>query len=113
MRQISSFGAALLLCGCTTNMIDGDVHRGRLAFVGDKSTQSNYEKLSHQRVKGKACFDLAKGAVGADDAAVYRAFANTIASYEGATALLDAEIEDKGACIHVTGIPARLIEKSP
>ena len=101
----------LLMLAALTTACTPWLGRGQFELVSSEADARNrYEVLSTTPVSGEGCFTGRQ----ADDLifswAVQDALAN--ADIEGATALLDAtysnHIEDKGSCLQVTGLPARL-----
>jgi hypothetical protein len=88
--------------------VEGSVGRGKLTYASTNDEVSIFERLSESRVTSKACFNLVRANVEADDPIFERALANALSPVPGATVLVDVEIVDTGTCFQISGIPARV-----
>jgi hypothetical protein len=109
MQFTYSIAALALVCssGCVTNVIDGSVGRGHLSLVGSEDAASQFVALSNTPVVGKACFNVVKLNLAANDPVVQLALSRALAANSDAVVLIDATIRDTGDCIEITGIPGK------
>lgn len=108
MRYVCKAGialTALAVSGCVSSALEGASTRGKLAYASTDTSGAAFHRLSAERVSGKACFSSAY--LGAGDPIFERAVADALKSTPEATALLDVELRDSGACFVISGIPAR------
>ena len=83
------------------------VHRGDFSLISTKNLDNEYEILYETKVMGRACFDPIKSGLFIGDAVFKAATKDALSKAKGAKILVDAEFLDNGACVDVTGYPAK------
>ena len=86
------------------------VHRGNFSLISTEPIQDNFEVLAESKVNGKACFNQLKSTFFVADGVFDASVLDALSKVHGATVLLDSEFRDTGACIVVSGIPAKVKE---
>ena len=106
-RSISAsaaLGLSLALLACTQ-------HAGDFAILASRSvhysTLDRAYTLSPERTSGRACFSVFSALFGLPDDAVVRATREALEQVPDADVLLLVELEDHGACVEISGFPAR------
>jgi hypothetical protein len=95
-------------CAACANLVEGSAGRGKLTYASTNYEISLFERLSEDRVTGKACFNPILLSAEADDPIFERALASALQSVPAATVLVDVELVDTGSCFKISGIPARV-----
>lgn len=96
-------GLSLSLLACTQ-------HAGDFAILASRSIHSNLDRSytrSPEQTTGRACFSPFRALFGLSDDAVVRATREALAQVPDAEVLLFMKINDYGACVEVSGFPAR------
>jgi len=102
-RAGAAFGLSLALLACSQ-------YHGAFAVVASRPVHSNLDRsytLGPRRTSGRACFSLFSALFGFSDDAIVRATREALEQMPDADVLLLVEIEDHGACVEVSGLPAR------
>ena len=79
-------------------------------MISTEPIQSHFEVLTESRINGKACFNQLNSSIFLADGVFDASVLDALGKVEGATVLLDSEFQDTGACVVVSGIPARVKE---
>ena len=82
--------------------------RGEFSLLSTAPLDGKYELLSNDRLTGQACYDLMKMSFFIGEGVFDQAVIDALADQPDETLLVDAEFVDEGACVVVTGLPARL-----
>lgn len=103
MTRLFPIGVLILLAGCSPH-----IHRGEFSLLSTSYLGGEYELLSDRAVTGSACFGVAPSVLFMADDVFSRAVHKALEEHPSATLLADAELVDRGACVSVTGLPAKL-----
>ena len=93
----------ILLAGCSPPLLRGD-----FTLLSTEDLSGKYVVISNNELTGKACFSMVKASVFVGDGVFDAAVRDALVGQPDGTVLVDAEFVDKGSCISVTGLPARL-----
>ena len=102
MKQAYLIFLLLVVSGCTPN-----IHRGQFSILSTEAIEGDFEVLATSKVNGKACFNQLKVQFMLADGVFDASVSDALDKVQDATILLDAEFQDTGACIVVSGTPAR------
>ncbi|MEM7359995.1 MAG: hypothetical protein AAF431_12915 [Pseudomonadota bacterium] len=102
MKQSYLIFLLIAATGCAPN-----IHRGQFSLISTESIPGDFEILTTSKVSGEACFNQVKAQLMLDDGVFDASVSDALGKVQDATILLDAEFEDKGSCIIVSGTPAR------
>lgn len=102
MKQTYFIVLLLVITGCTPS-----IHRGQFSLLSTEVVDGDFEVLAASKVNDKACFNQLKVQFMLADGVFDASVSDALGKVQGATVLLDAEFQDTGACIVVSGTPAR------
>lgn len=105
-RSTSNGAVACLLLG----LLACSQHHGDFGVLASRSIHRSLDRAhtrSPQRSSGRACFSFFAALFGLPDDAIPRATRAALEQVPDANVLLLVEIEDHGACVVVSGFPAR------
>jgi len=102
MIRLGIFLTATLIAGCSPPLLRGD-----FTLLSTENLSGKYDVLSNQELAGKACFNMIKASF-VGEGVFDEAVSDALAGQPEGTLLVDAEFIDDGACINVTGLPAKL-----